>query len=79
MTQGISGKTAVKSFVVNRMKCGPIIKNDVTVTVAQPTSDSEIETKGKKEGLRHPLLGQEFFGDFRITVDNQANLIRMRR
>jgi predicted aspartyl protease len=84
MTQGIAGKTAVKSFVVPRMKCGPIIKNDVTIVVAQPSSDSDSDsasghTKNKKEGLRHPLLGQEFFGDFRITVDNQANLIRMRR
>jgi predicted aspartyl protease len=86
MTQGIAGKTAVKSFVVPRMKCGPIIKNDVMVVVAQPSAESDSDaastsghTKGRKEGLRHPLLGQEFFGDFRITVDSQANVIRMRR
>jgi predicted aspartyl protease len=83
MTQGIAGKQTVKSFVVPRMKCGPIIKNDVTIVVAQPSADSDSDgssSHGKKrEGLRHPLLGQEFFGDFRITVDNDANVIRMRR
>jgi len=82
---GIAGKQSSRSFVVQRMKCGPIIKNDVTVTVAdtRPAPDAEngASSNGKTQqmSLRHPLLGQEFFGDFRISVDNQAGVIHMRR
>jgi predicted aspartyl protease len=82
---GIAGKQTSRSFVVQRMKCGPIIKNDVTVTVADtppaPDSANSASSNGKTQqpGLRHPLLGQEFFGDIRYVVDNQACLIHMRR
>jgi len=78
-TATATGKRPVKYFNVQRIKCGPVIKNDVRVLVLQPTLDADIDPKVKKQDFRHPLLGQEFFGDFRITVDNDANVIRMRR
>jgi clan AA aspartic protease (TIGR02281 family) len=82
-TRGIAGKTKVKAFVVPRIRCGPIIKNDVTVLVGlAPESEPDnvsTSARSKREGLRYPLLGQEFFGDIRVTVDNQANVVRMRR
>jgi hypothetical protein len=83
ISAGIAGQTTFRSFTVSRMRCGPIIKNDVTVAVLDadsPQSGAQAgQGKTPGQSLGHPLLGQEFFGDTRLTVDNQAGVVRMRR
>jgi len=65
MSQGVGGVSMNKTFPVSRVQCGPISKNDVTVSV---TGNS----------LPHPLLGQNFFGNLRYEVDDENHVIRMR-
>jgi predicted aspartyl protease len=65
MSQGVAGISVNKTFPVSRVSCGPISKNDLTVSVT-------------KNPLPHPLLGQNFFGNLRYEVDDENHLIRMR-
>jgi len=66
---GIAGATTSFRFSVPRICLGPIIKTDVNVSVI---NDSGTE-------MPHPLLGNSFFQDLRIDIDNEAHLMRVRR
>lgn len=64
-SKGIAG-TEIDALVnVNSIRCGPISKSDFEISV----SPSEI---------RHPLLGQTFFGSLRYDIDEDNHLLRMR-
>ena len=64
---GIAGTTRSKHFNVQSMRLGSIMKNDVPIDI--------IESGDMPCGL----LGNSFFGDLHIDVDNNAHLIRVRR
>lgn len=66
-TGGIGGQTKAKQFPVRRMRCGPIDKSPMEVTVVEAAA------------MRHPLLGQTFFHDWQYTIDNQNSIIRFVR
>jgi clan AA aspartic protease (TIGR02281 family) len=65
MSQGVGGVSMNKTFPVGRVQCGPISKNDLTISVTDNT-------------IPHPLLGQNFFGNLRYEVDDENHVIRMR-
>ncbi len=65
--RGVSGETAGKAFVVQRVKLGPVDKRDVRVAVIDQSA------------MEKPLLGHGFFGDWQFTIDNQNKVIRFVR
>lgn len=64
---GVSGVTHSKIFPIGSLKLGPIEKRDFEITVLESAN------------MPLPLLGQEFFGGWQYTVDDQAGLIRFVR
>jgi len=64
ITSGIGGQVYAYRFEVDELRLGPIVRKDVLVTV--PDSGDMA------------LLGQDFLGSWRFTVDNQNNLIKFR-
>jgi clan AA aspartic protease (TIGR02281 family) len=67
MDQGIAGVTASSRFTVDRMQLGPIIKNDVNVSVIDNSA------------IPYPLLGNSFIQDLRMDIDNDSHQLRLRR
>ncbi len=64
---GMGGTVKTAVFSVDRIRMGPIEKNDHRVNVF---IDREIP---------HPLVGQSFFGDWRYTIDSVNNTITFQR
>ena len=64
---GIAGSTRSKHFNVDTMRLGSITKHDVPIDVIENSN------------IPYPLLGNSFFGDLHIDVDNSSHLIRVRR
>jgi hypothetical protein len=65
------GETGGKKIYVPTVKCGPLQKNNVEVTVL---NDPEREKRGIP-----PTLGKEVCGDVKYTVDEQNKVIRLSR
>jgi predicted aspartyl protease len=63
-SSGIGGSTATVQFPVNRVKMGPIDKTNFPIQVVQ------------KAAMPYPLLGQDFFGDWRFSIDTVNNAIK---
>ncbi len=66
MTQGVGGAMPGLRFPISRMRCGPIDKSNILITVVE-------------QNFGEPLLGQQFFHDFQYTIDDQNNVIRFLR
>src|SRR5262249_34330835 len=64
---GVAGTTATRPFNLSSIRLGPIQKNDIQVqAVAQ-------------SNMQFPLLGQEFFAGWQVTVDTVHNRIHFLR
>jgi len=61
---GIGGTTATQVFPVRRLKMGPIDKSDFPIQVVG------------KASMAYPLLGQDFFGDWKYSLDSVNNVIK---
>lgn len=66
VTHGVGGAMPGLKFPVSRMRCGPIDKTNVPITVVE-------------QNFGEPLLGQAFFHDYQYTIDDQNNVIRFLR
>ncbi len=66
MTSGVGGQMPGLRFPVSRMRCGPIDKTNVPITVVE-------------QNFGEPLLGQAFFHDYQYTIDDQNSVIRFLR
>jgi clan AA aspartic protease (TIGR02281 family) len=66
-SSGVGGTTPGFAFSVSRIRLGPIDKSDVQMTAIESAA------------MRHPLLGQTYFGDWQYTIDNQNNVIHFVR
>lgn len=64
---GVGGQSTAYGFNVARMKCGPIDKSDVRVSATDSAK------------MNYGLLGQNFFGDWQVTVDYQSKLLHFLR
>lgn len=62
--RGIGGTTATVQFPVSRVKMGPVDKSNFPIQVVQ------------KAAMPYPLLGQDFFGDWRYSIDTVNNAIK---
>jgi clan AA aspartic protease (TIGR02281 family) len=60
---GTGGETLGMHFPINKIKLGPIVKEDIEVSVLQNSN------------MDRPLLGQSFFSEYQYTIDNDHNLI----
>jgi len=67
VVQGVAGPSPAWVFPVRSVKMGPIEKRNHMVSVVENAQ------------MPHPLLGQEFFADWRYAVDNVNQVIRFRR
>jgi hypothetical protein len=61
---GVGGQTTSVMFPVSRVKMGPIDKSNFPITVVQQAH------------IPYPLLGQDFFGDYRYSIDTVNNAIK---
>lgn len=61
---GIGGTTQTQIFPVSRVKMGPIDKSNFPIQVVGRAS------------MPYPLLGQDFFGDWKYSIDNVNNAIK---
>lgn len=61
---GVGGQTTSVMFPVSRVKMGPIDKSNFPITVVQQAH------------MPYPLLGQDFFGDYRYSIDTVNNAIK---
>jgi predicted aspartyl protease len=64
---GIGGTTKEKHFPLRSIKLGPIEKRDLEIAAVE---NSEVPW---------PILGQNFFGNWQYTFDDQASVIRFVR
>jgi clan AA aspartic protease (TIGR02281 family) len=67
VSQGIGGETAHVSFNVESVKLGPVEKRNMKISVVEAAN------------MPRPLLGQNFYGDWQYTIDNQAKMIHFLR
>ncbi len=63
-SSGIGGTTSTVIFPVRRVKMGPIDKADFPISVVDRAS------------MPYPLLGQDFFGDWRFSIDTVNNALK---
>lgn len=63
---GTGGETRGWGFTVGKIKLGPIVKEDIKVSMVENSN------------MPHPLLGQTFFSDYQYTIDNESKLIKFR-
>jgi len=63
-SQGIGGVTKTRLFPVGRVRLGPVEKSNFPISVAETGA------------FEYPLLGQDFFGDWRYSIDNANNVIK---
>lgn len=64
---GIAGTVKSYHFNVSRIKMGPIEKRNFGISVLD------------QGNIPHPLMGQEFFGEWRYAIDNVHNVIKFQR
>lgn len=67
LNQGIAGTTTALTFTLPSIRLGSVLKTDVPVSVVNGGA------------MPLPLLGQSFFHDLRIDIDNDSHLMRVRR
>lgn len=70
---GVGGTSQGYGFYVNSIRLGPIVMRNTKVTVM---SGKKGTWGDEKEGLTEGLLGQDFFGSWRFTIDNKNNRLR---
>lgn len=63
-SSGIGGTTQTQIFPVSRVKMGPIDKSNFPIQVVGRAS------------MPYPLLGQDFFGDWKYSIDSINNAIK---
>lgn len=63
-SSGIGGTTQTQIFPVSRLKMGPIDKSNFPIQVVGRAS------------MPYPLLGQDFFGDWKYSIDSINNAIK---
>ncbi|MGD9681636.1 MAG: aspartyl protease family protein [Candidatus Obscuribacterales bacterium] len=67
LSSGIAGTVKRFIFPVSRIKMGPIEKTNFQISILD---------QGK---LPHPLMGQEFFQEWRYAIDNVHNVMKFKR
>jgi predicted aspartyl protease len=64
---GIGGATTGHRFAIQSLRLGPIDKRDMQISATHASN------------MRHPLLGQTFYGDWQYTIDNAKSVINFVR
>jgi len=67
LVHGVGGSTRSWDFNIDKLKVGPIVKEDLAAHVVE------------KSSMDYPLLGQSFFGDYEYTIDNEHHVINFKK